>query len=60
MSVEVDLLAVEAALCLQAAESLTELHKLRPPALAAETLVSNVLQGAESVRQGAESVKACL
>lgn len=44
MSVVVDLFTVEAALHLQAAERLTELEKLRPPALAMKTLVTHILQ----------------
>lgn len=44
MSVVVHLLAVEAALCLEAAESLVKLEKLGPPALAAQALVPHVLR----------------
>ena len=47
MSVVVHLLTVEAALCLQTAESLTELLQLRPPALTVQTLLTDVLRGRE-------------
>lgn len=45
ISVVVHLLTVEAALFLQAAKSLTELLKLRPPTLAVQTLLADVLVG---------------
>ena len=43
MPVVVHLFTVEAALLLQAAESLTELQELRPPALTVQTLLPDVL-----------------
>lgn len=43
--VVVHLLTVETALCLQAAECLTELLKLRPSTLAVQTLLTDVLVG---------------
>ena len=45
MSVVVHLLTVEAALRLQAAQSLTELLKLRPSPLTVQTLLTDVLGG---------------
>lgn len=45
MSVVVHLFTVEATLCLQAAESLTELLKLRPPTLTVQALLTDVLGG---------------
>lgn len=45
MPVEVNLLAVEAALLLQAAQSLLQLVKLRPPPLATHPLLPDVLEG---------------
>lgn len=45
MPIVVHLLTVETALGLQAAESLTQLLELRPPALAVETLLTDVLAG---------------
>lgn len=45
MFVEVDLLAVEAALLLQPAERLTKFLKLRPPTLAPQALLPDVLIG---------------
>ena len=44
MSVVVHLFTMKAALCLQAAESLTQLLKLRPTALAVQTLLADVLE----------------
>lgn len=44
MPVVVHLLTVEAALCLQTAESLTELLQLRPPTLTVQTLLTDVLR----------------
>lgn len=49
MPVKVHLLTVEAALSLQAAESLMELQELRPSALAVETLLTDVLVGKRAV-----------
>lgn len=52
MSIVVHLFAVEGALHLQAAESLMELLKLRPPALAVQTLLTDVLKATKTcVRQ---------
>ena len=45
MSVVVHLFTVEAALHLQAAESLTELQELCPPTLTVQTLLTDVLGG---------------
>lgn len=49
MFVVVDLLAVEAVLLLQPAEGLTELQKLRPPALTVHPLLSDVLTGKQDL-----------
>lgn len=45
MAVEVHLLAVEGALLLQAAQGVAQPLKLRPPALATQTLLPDVLEG---------------
>ncbi len=45
MSVVVHLFTVEAALSLEAVESLLELLKLRPPTLTMQTLLTDVLHG---------------
>lgn len=45
IAVEVHLLAVEGALLLQAAQGVAKSLKLRPPALATQTLLPDVLEG---------------
>lgn len=55
ISVEVHLLTVEAALSLQAAKSLTKLLELRPPPLAVQTLLTDVLEDKSDIE-----VKTCV
>lgn len=60
MSVVVHLFAVEAALRLQAAESLMELLKLRPPTLAVQTLLTDVLEGGKVLKGQVTSDIVCV